>query len=155
MSRPLSSDSTTEGIRVQVFPRFLPEYSHPDKSQYVFAYRVSISNEGDRWAKLQSRHWIIINADGKRSDVRGPGVIGLQPELPPDACHEYESFCPIDTEWGTMEGSYQMIRDDGETFDAVVGRFYLAKATPNDSDEGDTPVKPDQISPTSALGIKR
>jgi ApaG protein len=126
MPSSLHSDTTTDGIRVQVFPRYLPEYSNPDKSQYVFAYRVIITNEGDRWAKLISRHWIIINADGKRSDVRGPGVIGQQPELNPGESHEYESFCPIDTEWGTMEGSYQMQREDGEMFDAVIGRFYLA-----------------------------
>ncbi|MBM3263067.1 MAG: Co2+/Mg2+ efflux protein ApaG [candidate division Zixibacteria bacterium] len=153
MARSLGSDTTTQGIRVQVFPRYMPEYSHPGQPQCVFSYRVVLSNEGDRWAKLLARHWIIINADGKRNDVRGPGVIGLQPELPPGYTHEYESFCPIDTEWGTMEGTYQMVREDGDTFDAVIGRFYLAKTEdPGDSDE--TPNPAGRTSSSATLGIK-
>ena len=116
----------TQGIRVQVTPRYLPEYSKPEEGQFVFGYHVVITNTGKEWVKLISRRWIIINADGKKSEVRGSGVIGQQPELFPGESHEYVSFCPIDTDWGTMEGAYQMRNENGEMFDAVIGRFYLA-----------------------------
>ena len=126
MASSLSSDTTTEGIRIEVEPAYLTEYSKPEKNQYVFGYHVRITNVGDRWAKLISRHWLIINADGKRQEVEGEGVIGKQPELHPGESHEYASYHPIDTDWGTAEGTYRMQREDGEEFDVVVGRFYLA-----------------------------
>lgn len=155
MTNSLHSDVTTDGIRVQVFPRYLPEYSHPDKTQWVFAYKVVISNVGDQWAKLASRHWVIINAEGKRSEVRGPGVVGLQPEFPPGATHEYESFCPIDSTWGTMEGSYQMAREDRTTFDAIIGRFYLGITTVIDTGTGNTSDEINDGSTAASLRVKR
>lgn len=126
MPSTLDSDTTTQGVRVQVFPRHLPDHSNADDDQYVFAYRIIITNNSDQWIKLINRHWIIINADGHRSEVRGPGVVGFQPELEPGESHEYESLCPIDTDWGTMEGSYEMQNQAGDTFDVAIGRFYLA-----------------------------
>ena len=125
MTNSTNSDKITEGIRVQVFPEFISEQSAPEVNKFFFSYKVKIANEGNRWAKLVSRHWIIINADGDREDVRGPGVVGYTPELAPGESFEYTSFCPINTNWGTMEGSYHMIRENGETFDAEIGRFYL------------------------------
>ncbi len=126
MSNLLGSVTVTEGIRIEVRPEYLPEYSDPDKDKFFYGYHIQISNEGDRWARLLTRHWIIINADGDRQDVEGEGVIGEQPELHPGDVHEYASLCPIDTDWGTMEGSYTMIRDDEEEFKAEISRFYLA-----------------------------
>ena len=156
MASTLHSDVTTEGIRIQVHPRYLPDYSHPDKGQWVFAYRVVLSNVGDPWAKLTARHWIIINADGKRSEVRGPGVVGLQPELPPGATHEYESFCPIDSPWGTMEGSYQMAREDRTPFDAIIGRFYLGITADTETETGNASEEiNDDGSTTASLRVKR
>ena len=126
MPTPLNSDTVTHGIRVQVYPGYLPDHSDPGQSQYVFAYRIVITNDSERWVKLINRHWVIINADGKRSEVRGPGVVGLQPELEPGENHEYQSLCPLDTEWGTMEGEYEMQDADGRRFEVEIGRFYLA-----------------------------
>jgi len=125
MNQPGNSEAVTEGIRVEVYPEFIPEQSSPEEGKYVFAYRVVITNESDKWAKLLSRHWIIINADGDREDVDGPGVVGYTPELEPGESFEYTSFCPLNTNWGTMEGSFKMILKNGETFDALIARFYL------------------------------
>ena len=129
MPSSLESDTTTHGIRIQVFPRYLPDHSNIEDKQFVFAYRINIPNNSDRWVKLVNRHWVIINADGGRNEVQGPGVIGIQPELEPGASHEYESLCPIDTDWGTMEGSYEMQDADNNSFDVMIARFYLAMSS--------------------------
>lgn len=124
-SGPIGSERTTRGICVQVTPTFLPEHSIPDERRYVFGYKVRISNQGERSAQLLSRHWEIIDANGDRHVVDGEGVIGNQPYLQPGEVFEYSSHCPLSTPWGTMEGTYQFTDDDGQTFDAIIGRFYL------------------------------
>jgi len=123
------SDTTTNGIRVQVEARYLPEQSSPRDNQYLFAYRIKISNEGGETAQLISRHWIITDADGHVEQVQGPGVVGEQPVLGPGGSFEYTSFCPLRTSVGTMHGTYQMVRANGDEFDAVISPFTLA--TPN------------------------
>lgn len=126
MASSVNSDTVTQGIRIRVFPEYMPQHSSPEDHRYFYAYRAIISNEGSSRARLLSRHWLIINANGHREDVRGPGVIGATPDLAPGESFEYTSFCPLDTDWGTMEGTYQMQRENGERFDAVIGRFYLS-----------------------------
>lgn len=125
----LSSERVTSGIRVAVDPYFLPDHSTPEENKFVFGYRVRLFNEGDEPAQLTDRHWIIIDADGERRDVRGEGVIGQQPRIAPGESFEYASYCPLATEWGTMEGSFTMLRDNGESFEATVDRFYLVAST--------------------------
>jgi ApaG protein len=122
---PEMSDVTTHNIRVGAAAFYLPLESNPEESQYVFGYRVLIVNNSDTAVTLLSRHWIIIDGEGHREDVKGPGVIGQTPTLQPGQAFKYTSFCPLSTPWGTMEGSYQMRRADGSTFDAQIGRFYL------------------------------
>ena len=135
-AKPLGSDTLTRGVRVRVVPFFLPEQSSPEHGKYLFGYRITISNEGEpsttapQRVQLMSRHWIIIDADGERHEVKGPGVVGETPIIAPGESHTYSSFCPLETPWGTMEGTYQMREVDdedgaGEEFDAVVGRFVL------------------------------
>ncbi len=121
----LFSDALTDGIRVKAIAQFVPERSNPDAKSFFFTYRIKIANEGDQWARLQSRHWIIINAEGDREDVRGPGVVGQTPALSPGEEFEYTSFCPLNTEWGTMEGTFRMERKDGTPFNVRIDRFYL------------------------------
>ena len=123
------SDVTTEGIRVRVSAQYLPEQSAPDRRQFLFVYRVRISNEGDEWAQLLSRRWVITDGNGEVNVVEGSGVVGEQPELEPGTHHEYMSGCPLPTTWGTMEGHFVMRRENGEQFHAEVGRFFLAKNT--------------------------
>ena len=125
MPTPEMSEAVTEGIRVGAAAFYLPQESDPDEDRYAFGYTIVISNEGDRPAKLINRHWVIIDAEGERNEVRGPGVVGEQPRLEPGQAFKYQSFCPLKTPWGTMEGSYTMQRDDGETFSATIARFYL------------------------------
>lgn len=121
------SDVTTEGIRVRVGARYQPEQSDPEAESWVYSYQVVITNEGDAPARLLSRHWIIRDADNNVREVRGPGVVGETPRLVPGETHTYVSGCPLSTRWGTMEGSYEMERDDGTRFTAEIGQFFLAE----------------------------
>jgi ApaG protein len=126
MPTPEFSDVTTHGVRVGATAFFLPEHSDAEEDRYVFGYTVVIANNSDQPVQLLSRHWTIIDATGHREEVRGPGVVGQKPRLEPGQAFKYQSFCPLSTPWGTMEGTYQMRRDDGESFEVEIGRFYLA-----------------------------
>ena len=129
MTKTLGSDTTTRGIRVRITPVFLREQSEPDASKYVFAYRVRVTNCRDRSVQLISRYWLIVDAEGESHEVHGEGVIGVQPELQPGETHEYSSYCPLDTRWGTMQGHYVFRTTDRESeeecFNAEIGRFFL------------------------------
>jgi len=120
------SNTVSQGIRVKAEPFFVPDRSDPDANVFFFAYQITISNEGDAPAQLLSRHWIITDGEGETEHVRGPGVVGDQPRLEPGGSYEYTSFCPLPTPVGTMQGSYQMVRDTGEGFDAEIAAFTLA-----------------------------
>lgn len=120
------SDAITRGIRVQVECEYRPSDSSPEENLYLFVYTVRIGNHGKMAVQLLSRHWIITNADGKREEVQGPGVIGQQPVIRPGETFRYSSFCPLNTPVGTMHGTYQMATADQETFDAVIAPFSLA-----------------------------
>ena len=113
-------------IRIQVRSQFLPERSSPREGQFWFQYHVRIANVGDEVAQLVSREWIITNAEGEVEKVKGPGVVGEQPVLPPGGSFEYSSFCPLKTPVGSMQGSYQMVTASGEQFDAMIAPFTLA-----------------------------
>lgn len=120
-----TSTATTEGIRVSVRSRYLAEQSAPDQGRYVFAYTIVIANHGTRTAQLRTRHWIITDARGTIEEVRGDGVVGEQPRLEPGEQFQYTSGCVLKTPLGTMQGTYQMVRDDGDEFDAEIATFSL------------------------------
>jgi ApaG protein len=120
------SDTTTRGIRIQVRSNFVPDKSSPRERSFVFQYHVRITNVGSETAKLVSRQWIITNAEGEVEKVTGPGVVGVEPVLPPGGSFEYSSWCPLSTNVGSMQGSYQMLTPDGEVFDAIIAPFTLA-----------------------------
>src|SRR5687768_9742641 len=120
------SDTTTRGIRIQVTSQYLSDRSSPKDSQYLFAYHVKISNVGTETAQLVSREWIITSAEGDVERVKGPGVVGEKPVLQPGGAFEYTSYCPLKTAVGTMQGSYQMVTQDGTRFDAAISAFTLA-----------------------------
>jgi ApaG protein len=120
------SVAVTEGIRVSVRSEYVPERSAPGRSQYFFTYTVTLHNEGDTTVQLVSRRWVISGPDGVVGRVEGAGVVGEQPVLAPGASYEYASFCPLETPFGSMEGSYQMMRPDGSRFDAQIAPFGLA-----------------------------
>ena len=129
MSQTGHSDCTTEGIRVQVGATFLPAQSAPQMSRYYFAYRVILTNTGERSARLLSRLWRITDAENDVREVEGPGVVGEHPLLHPGERYEYMSGCPLPTNWGTMEGHFIWEREDGEQFQVKIGRFFLASTT--------------------------
>jgi len=121
-----TSATTTRGIRIEVRSEFLAERSSPRDGSYLFQYDVRISNVGSETAQLISREWIITNADGEVERVKGPGVIGEQPVLPPGSSFEYTSYCPLKPAVGSMHGSYQMVTANGDRFDAAISPFTLA-----------------------------
>lgn len=112
-------------IHVSVQAQFLAEQSDPARNRYAFAYTVTIENAGAVPAKLLTRHWVITDANGHVEEVRGPGVVGAQPVLAPGESFEYTSGCPLKTSYGTMRGTYQMVADDGQSFDAEIAAFPL------------------------------
>ncbi len=126
MLRPTTTSSAiTDGIRVTVTSRYIPEQSVPRLKRFVWAYTIRISNESSAAAKLVSRHWVIVDAAKKVEEVRGPGVVGEQPRLEPGASFQYTSGCVLQTSKGTMRGEYQMVRDDGAAFEAEIAEFAL------------------------------
>ena len=115
----------TYAISVDVQPAYIAEQSDPMNNQYVFAYTVTIKNTGNIPAKLLTRHWIITDGDGETQEVKGDGVVGENPHLKPGENFRYTSGTMMKTPIGTMHGSYQMIADDGVSFDAEIPSFSL------------------------------
>lgn len=113
-------------IDVSVDTSFIEAQSDEDESRFVFAYTVTIHNSGHVPAKLVTRHWLITDSNGKIQEVRGEGVVGEQPYLRPGEAFQYTSGTMLETPVGTMQGSYQMVADDGTEFDAPITAFTLA-----------------------------
>jgi ApaG protein len=113
-------------VDVAVKTQFIQNQSDPDSRRFVFAYTITITNSGEVPAKLLTRHWIITDADGRKQEVRGEGVVGEHPHLKPGESFRYTSGAAIETPVGSMEGSYQMLADDGHHFDAPISPFTLA-----------------------------
>lgn len=113
-------------IDVEVETHYIEEQSLPDEDRYVFAYTITIRNNGTLPAKLLNRHWVITDGDGKTQEVRGEGVVGEQPHIAPGDYFRYTSGTVLDTPVGTMQGSYQMIADDGKEFEAIIPVFTLS-----------------------------
>jgi ApaG protein len=119
-------EATPRAIRIDVDTAYVPEQSDPQTDRYVFAYTVTIRNQGSQPARLLTRHWIITDANGRESEVRGEGVVGEQPHLNPGEGFRYSSGAVLETPVGSMRGSYQMVDDAGHRFDAPIAPFTLA-----------------------------
>ena len=119
-------ESQTYSIDVSVDSAFIEGQSDAGQNRFVFTYTVTIHNAGLVPAKLVTRHWIIIDSNGKKQEVKGEGVVGEQPYLRPGEAFRYTSGTMLETPVGTMQGSYQMIADDGTEFDAEINAFTLA-----------------------------
>lgn len=122
----MAIDEQMYNIQVEVETQYIPEQSDPEQERYVFSYTITIRNEGSVPAKLLTRHWIITNADGKTQEVRGDGVVGEQPHLKPGDGFRYTSGTVLETPVGSMQGSYQMVADDGVKFEAEIAPFSLS-----------------------------
>ena len=115
-----------KNIQVNVETQYIEEQSDSSQNRYVFAYTITIENHGNIAAQLISRHWIITDSNQKVQEVRGEGVVGEQPLLPPGTSFRYTSGTVIETPVGTMRGSYQMIAEDGSEFEAEIEEFLLS-----------------------------
>ncbi|WP_134089006.1 Co2+/Mg2+ efflux protein ApaG [Olivibacter sp. XZL3] len=116
----------TEGVKVSVEAIYQPEYSNPENEHFMFAYKITIENMSDYPVQLLRRHWFIFDSNGTHREVEGEGVIGQQPLIAPGERYEYVSGCNLKSDMGSMEGSYQMLREiDGALFDVVIPKFQL------------------------------
>lgn len=113
-------------ITINVDTAYLAEQSDPSADRYVFAYTITIANTGTVAAQLISRHWIITDAENVIQEVKGLGVVGEQPLLRPGESFEYTSGTALATPVGTMRGTYQMVAEDGNKFDAEIPVFTLS-----------------------------
>jgi ApaG protein len=117
--------AVTRQIEVSVESFYLPDRSEPDESRYVWAYRITIDNQSEETVKLLTRYWHITDGTGHVEEVRGPGVVGEQPELSPGDSYQYMSGCPLGTPSGIMVGAFTMRTASGEIFDVAVPAFSL------------------------------
>ncbi len=117
----------TRGIRIRVEPQYDPARSNPVDELWFYLYTVIIRNESEETVQLKSRHWVITDERNQVEEVRGPGVVGEQPVLAPGEGFRYTSGCPLQTATGFMHGSYQMVTEGGETFDAEIAPFTLSE----------------------------
>ena len=117
----------TAPIVIEVETHYVAEESYPADERFVFAYTITIRNNSDTPAKLLTRHWVITDGHGKVEEVHGEGVVGEQPHIGPGDYFRYTSGAVLDTPIGTMEGSYQMISDNGKHFDATIPMFTLSQ----------------------------
>ncbi|MEE4162008.1 MAG: Co2+/Mg2+ efflux protein ApaG [Woeseiaceae bacterium] len=119
-------DDMSADICIDVATAYVDEQSEPDADRYVFAYTITIRNEGEVPARLKSRHWVITDANGKVQEVNGDGVVGEQPHLKPGEQFRYSSGAVLETPVGAMQGLYRMEADNGARFDAPIPPFTLA-----------------------------
>ena len=120
------NETDLNNIKVDVETRYIEDQSNPEQNYYVFAYTITIQNQGRQDAKLLTRHWVITDSNQKVQEVRGDGVVGEQPLLRPGEQFVYTSGTMLETEMGTMKGSYQMLAEDGSHFDATIDEFVLS-----------------------------
>ncbi len=120
------SEAKKYDVTVAARATYVAEESDPSRNKYVFAYTITVTNTGSVAARLLSRHWIIIDGDHHVQEVKGQGVVGQQPLLNPGESFEYTSGTHLTTAVGTMRGTYQMVADDGRTFDAIIPPFTLS-----------------------------
>lgn len=118
-------EAATDGIRVRVSSDFREDQSAPDEDHFVWSYSIEIINDRDATVQLKTRVWRITDALGRTEEVRGPGVVGQTPVLPPGGTFSYSSGCPLRTAQGIMVGSYQMTDESGRLFDVAIPAFSL------------------------------
>lgn len=113
-------------IDISVTTRYIDEQSEPSAQRFVFAYTVTISNQGSEPVQLLNRYWLITDANGKKVEVQGPGVVGEQPTIEPDKSYSYTSGCILETELGTMEGHYEFKLANDELVKQPIPVFRLS-----------------------------
>ncbi len=121
------SEGSPQNVDISVKTQYIQEQSDPENNRFVFAYTIGIENKSKKPVKLLSRHWIITDDNDKVEEVRGTGVVGQQPLIAPGQVFHYTSGAVLTTGFGTMQGSYEMLSDDGEKFAATIPAFLLSR----------------------------
>ncbi|WP_114192690.1 Co2+/Mg2+ efflux protein ApaG [Edaphovirga cremea] len=116
-------------VCVQVQSVYIESQSIPEDERYVFAYTVTIRNLGRHSVQLLRRYWLITNSNGRETEVQGEGVIGEKPLILPSNEFQYTSGAILETPLGTMEGHYEMVDHQGESFRVAIPVFRLAIPT--------------------------
>ena len=129
MRDTLTNDNHRDNISIMVKSEYIPDQSNSRENRYVFAYHVTIENHGTQPTQLISRHWVITDGNQKIQEVRGEGVIGEQPTIMPGERYQYSSGAVLQTPVGSMQGSYQMVDETGNQFNAPIPIFTLASPT--------------------------
>jgi ApaG protein len=124
MSKP--SSALSQQIKIDVVTQYLKDRLPEEDKKYAFAYKIAIQNNTSEPVQLINRYWLITDANGKKSEVKGPGVIGQQPVIDPGKSYQYTSGAILDTPVGTMQGYYEMQVSDGHLFQAPIDVFSLA-----------------------------
>ena len=124
---PVPAAELAGQIDISVSTRYLDEQSDPENNRFAFAYTIGIENRGEQSVQLLSRHWVITDDDEHVEEVRGSGVVGLQPTINPGQRFVYTSGAVLPTEFGTMQGSYDMVTSDGDAFTAEIPAFLLSR----------------------------
>ena len=117
--------SADRNIRIEVETDYLEAESTPDEDRYVFAYTITIHNDGPCAARLVGRYWRIVDGNGEIHEMEGEGVVGEQPCLQPGTGFRYTSGTQVETPMATMRGHYRMIDAYGERFEAAIPEFLL------------------------------
>ena len=115
----------TQSIRITVRPEFSTERSEPSDDAFFWLYTIEIANLGRKSVQLMQRHWRITDERGHLEIVDGPGVVGEQPTIAPGQAFSYTSGCPLNTPSGFMVGSYDMVDEDGKSFEVEIPAFSL------------------------------
>lgn len=123
-----SYSATTDNIRVTVFPDYLEDESEPAQSHYSFAYTVIVENLGSSKVQLIRRHWIVLSGGAQYAEVKGDGVVGLQPVIEPGEGFQYTSGSVIKDPFGSMLGWYTFQDESGQVFDVEIPSFNLVCA---------------------------
>ncbi|MBB3763493.1 Co2+/Mg2+ efflux protein ApaG [Sphingomicrobium lutaoense] len=117
--------ATTGDITVRVAVNYLAEQSAPGEDRWFWSYHIRIENKGKGPVQLLGRRWLILDGRGIASEVIGEGVVGDMPVIAPGSSYDYVSGCPLATPTGSMEGSYQMVAENGDAFEVEIPKFPL------------------------------
>lgn len=112
-------------IEVYAEPVFLEEESEPHAEQYVWSYQITIQNRSQEAVKLRRRHWKITDSNGLTHEIKGDGVVGLEPVVRPGESFSYTSGAVLSAPSGIMFGNYEMEDQKGQAFEVSIPAFSL------------------------------
>lgn len=120
----------SNGVVVSVEVSYQPSQSYPVNQEFIFSYRITLTNHNTFPLQLLQRHWFIIDSNGEKREVEGEGVVGQQPVLHTDESFQYVSGCNLRSEVGKMFGYYTMINLDNKVkFNVTIPPFNMVASS--------------------------